>query len=96
MGRGIQWIASCLAWLLFLSTPALAYDEVKCASANARAASTSSEYGAARTAYDYCQRYGDTSGTGYGSTDCNAAYYRMQEAKASHDEAVSAQWQYCY
>lgn len=87
------WLGVWLVWVGHL--PALALDEVKCAAANAKVASTYSEYASARTAYDYCRRYGDTSGTGYGSTDCDAAQTRMYDAKYKYDDALSDQWHYC-
>ena len=77
-------------------SPVRAKDDVRCASANARSASAYSQYQSDRTAYDYCTRYGDTSGTGYGSKDCGGAYSSMNSSKSAYDSAVSEQWQYCY
>jgi hypothetical protein len=75
---------------------AFGYDQSRCSSANSKVSSTYSSYQSARTAYDYCTRYGDTSGSGYGSSNCGGAYSSMQSAKSYYDSAVSEQWQYCY
>jgi hypothetical protein len=81
---------------LFLPTLAYGYDASMCASANSKVSSASSALSSARTEYDYCNRWGDTWGTGYGDSDCNAAYYSKQDAQARYDRAVSDQWYYCY
>lgn len=90
----LEWGLTLLFFLLIPS--AYGYDRDKCSSANASVQSASSELSAATTAYDYCIRWGDTAGTGYGSTDCDSAYNRKVSAQSDYDSALSSQWHYCY